>query len=108
MGREDTQEIPQFTTNWRLYNLFICGTQENMLLYMYNSTKNFINQNVCRISEVRIGTEEMFSEVGSESRIHPSPARAFSEGWVLGLHRLHVCVCVCVYVTCLYVGVCLC
>ena len=44
----------------------------------------------CRISEVRIGTEEMFSEVGSESRIHPSPARAFSEGWVLGLHRLHV------------------
>ena len=61
-------------------------------------TCDVINQNGCRISEVRIGTEEMFSEVGSESRIHPSPARAFSEGWVLGLHRLHVCVYVCVCV----------
>ena len=55
-------------------------------------------KNGCQISEVLISTEEMFSEVGSESRIHPSPARAFSEGWVLGIHRLDVLVCVCVCV----------
>ena len=45
-----------------------------------------------------ISTEEMFSEVGSESMIHPSYTRAFSEGWVLGIHRPGVCVCVCVCV----------
>ena len=53
-------------------------------------TYDVINQNGCQISEVLIGTEEMFSEVGSESRIHPPPARAFSEGCVLALHGLHV------------------
>ena len=70
--------------------MFVCvytraPSSENLrdvlFLLVTSSTKM-----AAKISEVLISTEEMFSGVGSESMIHPSYTRAFSEGWVLGIH----------------------